>query len=118
MRWPIMKAFKWIAPEDYNSIVQAAAIKVLDQVKEALIKPCIESMLRSLGHSDAVFLAADELAKRTGDSEEDVLLKALSLYEAAIEGKEKGLRVILVGPDYKYIKEIVGFEKTTEPTKT
>ncbi len=103
--------FQKIPPEDYDLIIQAAAIKVLDQVKEVLIKPCIESTMRSRGYSDAVLLAADELAESTGETSEDVLLKALTLYEIALDAKKKGQRVILTGPDYHFIREIVGFDQ-------
>jgi hypothetical protein len=107
-----------LSPEDSKYVIQATVTKVLDEVKDALLNRAFERAMRSSGLSDAVVLAADELAKRTGDSEEDLLLKALSLYEAALEGKEKGQRLILVGPDYKFIKEIVGFEKTSpEPVE-
>jgi hypothetical protein len=32
------------------------------------------------------------------------------LHEAAIEARPKGQRLVLVGSDYKFIKEIMGFE--------
>jgi hypothetical protein len=40
-----------------------------------------------------------------------VLLKARSLYEAAIDARKKGQRVVLVGRDYPFIKDIVGFDQ-------
>jgi hypothetical protein len=99
-----------LPPEDSTLIIRATINKVLDQLKDVLIQPVGESLGQSLGNSDAVLLAADELAKSTGETSEDVLLKALTLYEAAIEAKEKGQRLILAGPDYRFIREIVGFD--------
>ena len=64
-----------------------------------------------LDHSDNMIVAVDELAKKTGDTKEDILFKALTLYEAAIEARQKGQRLVLVGSDYKFIKEIIGFEQ-------
>jgi hypothetical protein len=56
----------------------------------------------------------EDLALKTGDSSEDVLLKALALYEAAIEARKKGQRLVLVGRDYQFIREIVGFGKESQ----
>ncbi|MFI5456099.1 MAG: hypothetical protein ACHRXM_11680 [Isosphaerales bacterium] len=66
---------------------------------------------KALGHSDAVLNAVDEIANKTSDTKEDVLLKALSLYEAAIDAKRKNQRLVLVGPEYQFIREIVGFDE-------
>jgi hypothetical protein len=64
--------------------------------------------LHQRGYTEAVAIAVNELAARTGDSREDVLLKALALYAAALDASEKGERLAVLGRDYKFIREIVG----------
>ena len=63
--------------------------------------------------SEAVSEAVDELMEKTGDNREDLLLKALVLYEAAIEASRKGQRLALLGHDYRLVREITGFESPT-----
>jgi len=50
----------------------------------------------------------DDLARKTGDAAEDVLLKALTFYEVATDPVKKRQRLALPGPDYRFIREIVG----------
>ena len=50
------------------------------------------------------------LAARTGDSREDTLLKALTLYGIAIDAIEKGNRLSILNSDDELIREIEGFE--------
>lgn len=63
------------------------------------------------GYSDAVASEVEAITSETGDSKEDVLLKALLLYEEALEASQNGQRLVVVGPDYRYIKEIVGLRR-------
>jgi len=99
-----------LSPEEANLIIQATVTKVLDQLKDSVCQRVFDSAQQMLDHSDNMIVAVDELAKKTGDTKEDILFKALTLYEAAIEARQKGQRLVLVGSDYKFIKEIIGFE--------
>lgn len=100
-----------LSPEDADFIIQATAAKVLDQLKDGgVFQQAFESAQRTLGHSDNVIVAVDDLARKTGDTKEDILFKALALYEAAVEAKQMGQRLVFVGPDYRFIKEIIGFD--------
>lgn len=63
--------------------------------------------------SEPVAEAVDELVEKTGDNREDLLLKALVLYEVAIDASRKGQRLALLGHDYRLIREITGFELPT-----
>src|ERR1700733_14468142 len=109
-----------LSPEEANVIIQATVTKVLDQLKDSVCQRVIDSAQQMLDHSDNMIVAVDDLAKKTGDTKEDILFKALVLYEAAIEAKQKGQRLVLVGSDYKFIKEIIGFEhmkpESSQPT--
>jgi hypothetical protein len=108
-----------LEPEDAKFILQATRTMFLDQLKDSLRQLASSGSLQQmLGYSDNVIVALDDLAEKTGDSKEDILLKALALYEAAIDAKQKGQRLVLVGSDYKFIKEIIGFEQMKpEPTQ-
>jgi hypothetical protein len=67
--------------------------------------------------SEAVSEAVDELMKKTGDNREDLLLKALTLYKAAVDAARKGQRLALLGQDYQFIREIIGLEEPTSGKK-
>jgi len=108
----VNKVLQKLSPEDADFIIQSTVTKVLDQIKDdRLFQGVFDRVQRGLGHSDNVIIAVDDLARKTGDTKEDVLFKALALFEAAVEAKQKGQRLVLVGPDYRFIKEIVGFEQ-------
>jgi UDP-N-acetyl-D-mannosaminuronic acid transferase (WecB/TagA/CpsF family) len=100
-----------LSPEDANLIIQATVTKVLDQIKDRVFRQAFDSAQQVLGDSDNMIVAVDDLAKKTGDTKEDILFKALALYEAAIDAKQKGQRLVLLGSDYRFIKEIIGFEQ-------
>ena len=71
-----------------------------------------------LGLTDTVLAEVEDLTSKTGDTKEDLLLKALTLYEAALEARQKGQRLVLVGPDYRFIQEIVGIDRVKPETAT
>jgi hypothetical protein len=64
-----------LSPEDTNLLIQATVTKVLDQIKERVCQRVFDSAQQMLGHADNLVLAVDDLAK-TGDTKEDILLKA------------------------------------------
>jgi hypothetical protein len=102
---------KTVPPEKALALVRAVMDRVTTMFKDEVIPESVNLIRQELGKSDAVTRNVDEIARNTGDSREDVLLKALSLYEAAIDAKRKNQRLVVVGPDYHFIKEIVGFEQ-------
>jgi hypothetical protein len=107
----VSEVLQKLAPEDANLIIQATVTKVLDHLKNSVCQRVFDSAHQMLDHSDNMIDAVDDLAKKTGDTKEDILFKALTLYEAAIEAKQKGQRLVVVGSDYRFIKEIIGFEQ-------
>ena len=60
---------------------------------------------------EAVAEAIDKLVAKTGDNREDLLLKALTLYEVAIDAAREGQRLAMLGQDYRFIREVVGLEE-------
>jgi hypothetical protein len=117
---------KKLPPEDAKAMVKALANitqamvdKSLTQLKKDLAPDILRLIQGMMGHSDAVIAEVADLENKTGDTREDVLLKALSLYEAALEAKQKGQRLVVVGPDYRFIREIVGFDRAgREPAQS
>jgi hypothetical protein len=82
-----------------------------DDAKEILKGLVFDSIRERLGHSDAVMAMVDDLTSETGDTREDLLLKAVILFETALKATRKGQRLVLVEPDYRFIQEIVGIDR-------
>jgi hypothetical protein len=110
------EAVKDVPPEKAMRLMKNLIAQVFDGIKETIIPQTIHITRHQLGYTDAVVNAVNEIAHRTSDSREEVLLKALSLYETAIEAKQKDQRLVLVGPEYKFIREIIGFDQINSET--
>ena len=95
-----------------RELVKSLVITTLRELDTDLIPETLHTVQETLGHTDAVMAAVEELRGNTGDTKEDVLLKALTLYEAALGANEKGQRLVVVGPDYRFIREIIGFDRS------
>ena len=76
--------------EEY--IKKHLASELEDKLK-SFAKQASAGELHDRGYTEAVSEAVRQLAARTGDTNEDVLLKALALYEAALDASEKGERL-------------------------
>lgn len=90
----------------------------------------IESFLKSIVKSEirkSVPLAIDEsfqkfrfdeevsglihlLAARSNDAKDQVLRKALTLYGLALDAREKGNKLAILGPDDEILHDVTGFE--------
>ena len=106
---------KEIPPDEAVGIVKSITEMVIRQLKDGvvhrIVNESLDEMRQSLGHTDAVLGTVEDLVQKTGDTNEDVLLKALALYDAAIKARRKGQRLVLVGGDYHFVREIVGFDQ-------
>ena len=98
---------KKLSPEDAKQLMRIVVETAMDAV-EARIPGLFGSVRDMLGYTDTVLAEVEDLTNKTGDTREDVLLKALILYEAAVDATQKGQRLVLVEPDYRFIREIVG----------
>ena len=108
---------KKLSPEDARLFMKAVADTTFEAV-EARIPGLFGSVRDMLGYTDAVLAEVEDLTNKTGDTREDLLLKALTLYEAAFEATQKGQRLVLVGPDYRFIQEIVGIDRVKPEAAT
>jgi hypothetical protein len=79
-----------------------------EDAKEVLKDLVFDSIRETLGHSDTVMAKVDDLTNQTGETREDALLKALLLYERALRANRQGQRLVVVGPEYQFIQEIIG----------
>jgi hypothetical protein len=82
-----------------------------EDAKEIVKSLIVDSIRETLGHSDAVMTMVDDLTSETGDTREDLLLKAMILFETALKATRKGQRLVLVESDYRFIQEIVGIDR-------
>jgi hypothetical protein len=101
--------------EEFADLVKKQVIELLakglveKQITELIEKdPYLGKNLREAVNSEAVFLAMDKLVEKTGDSREDLLLKALTLYEVVTDAISKGQRLALLTQDYRFVREIIG----------
>lgn len=106
---------KKLPPEDAGEIVKSVVKVATDAIDSSvsrltsdLVPKVFELVREQLGFSDAVLAEIQNISSESGDSYEDLLLKALLLYKAALEATQKGQRLVVVGPDYRFIREIVG----------
>jgi hypothetical protein len=105
------EAVKDVPPEKVMRLMKTLLAQIADSVKETIVPQSIDMFRQQLGYTDAVANAVNEITHRTSDSREELLLKALSLYETAIEAKQNDQRLVLVGPEYRFIREIIGFDQ-------
>ena len=70
----------------------------------------IEEATRSRRYDEEIAGLVQLLAARSNEVKEEVIRKALTLYGLALDAKEKGNKVVIVGPDDEIIHDVVGFE--------
>jgi hypothetical protein len=113
----LSEILKELPPERAANLIKLIIGMVWSELRSIVVPETLDTIRDQLGHSDVVLRAVEELTEKTTDSREDVLLKALSLYDAAIEAKKRNQRLVLVGPDYQFIREIVGFDRTKQESQ-
>ena len=103
------EVLKKLPPEDAGIIVKYVVDAMNDT--RSTLKHClpeiVDTTLQSLGISDSVMRELRKVASETGEGFEDVLLKALVLYKAAVEATHKGHRLVIVDDEYQLIREIM-----------
>jgi hypothetical protein len=108
------EALKSLSPEARDAIdrlVVEHALEALKAMLPSIIEKSVPGLLTDkLGYSVIIGKIVSKLAKHTGDTKEDVLLKALGLYEAAVDANDKGERLAILGPKYEFVREITGFD--------
>ena len=110
------EVLKKLPPEDAGIIVKYV-VDAMNDTRSTLkhyLPEIVDTTLRRFGISGSVMRELGEIATETGEGFEDVLLKALVLYKAAVEATRKGQRLVIVGPDYRLIREIVEIDSPVE----
>jgi hypothetical protein len=106
------EAVKDVPPENVmRLILKILLAQIAEGIKETIVPQSIDIIRQQLGYTDAVANAVNEITHKTSDSRGELLLKVLSLYETAIKAKQKDQRLVLVGPEYRFIREIIGFDQ-------
>jgi hypothetical protein len=109
---------KNVPPEQAVGIVKQIADMVMRQLKDEVVPRIVhesfDGIRQRLGLTNAVLGAVEDLTVETGDTKEDVLFKALALYEAAVRARKKGQRLVLVERDYHFVREIIGFDQENQ----
>ena len=108
---------KNVPPEKAGELIKFIMGMVTTNLMDRVVPESFNRIREVLGHSDVVLGVVNDLAEKTADSREDVLLKALSLYEVAIEAKQRNERLVLVGHDYQFIREIIGLEQRNRDSR-
>jgi hypothetical protein len=102
---------KKLPAAEAKELVKSVVAMTLRELDKGSVPETFHAVKEMLGHTDAVMAEVEELRGRTGDTKEDLLLKALALFEAALEATQKGQRLVVVSPDYRFIKEIIGIDR-------
>lgn len=91
---------------------QAFLTLMVDRIVGGLEKTLpdkLENALRQVGYTDEVSGLVRLLASRSGDTKEQVIRKALTLYGLALDYVEKGDRVVILDAEDTIVREIEGF---------
>jgi hypothetical protein len=80
-------------------------------LRQAMHEALSDVMLeQTRSHSEEAAELLRILATRSGDNREDVLLKAVRLYQLALDAVEKGNSLAIITPEDEIVREITGFE--------
>lgn len=86
--------------------------------KVAQVSERAAQTLNSLSPLKSASDYAARLADQAGDSEEDLIFKALALYDTALEAKDHDHRIVIVTKDYKFVQEIIGIGRSVPEPQT
>jgi hypothetical protein len=89
-----------------GEVVRASIPSVL----KAAMPSVLDTVFQEIGYSGEVAGLIHLLAARSGDTDESVLRKALTLYGVALNAQEKGNRLAILSPTDEIVHEIVGFD--------
>lgn len=82
----------------------------VSRLLETNFSDIVPSFLEMVGITlEAVGLIQD-IASRTKDSREDVVRKALNLYQLLLDAQDEGNRMAILSPDDTIVHEVVGYE--------
>ncbi len=80
----------------------------LEFVADHAARRVLESSRREIGYTKESAALVPLLAARSGESNEEVLYKALQLYQVVLDYAEKGDRLAILDPEDTIVREIEG----------
>lgn len=106
-----MKKFSdFIAVMKSDGFIQKLVdMMVHNDVAVDAIKQVARQSREQAGYSGEVDEVVSRLATRSGESREEVLLKALNVYGLALDAIEDGNSLVVVTPEDEIVREITGF---------
>jgi hypothetical protein len=98
-----------LSPTQLTKLTAAMSETLREEVRKVL-PPAIESALREYGYSNEVLGLLHVLAAKSNDRYEDLLRKALTLYNVALDASDNGNRMAILNPEDVIVREIVGVD--------
>ncbi len=112
---------KELPPDQLRKLFDAMSEMVKEGIREALpsvpdlVSSVRKDLVQEYGLSNEVIGLLRLLASKSDDSYEDLLRKALTLYNVALDARDNGNRLAILNPDDVIVREIVGFEPSEHP---
>lgn len=101
----IPESLRGLIPEEQDKVVSFFEKLMMEIIKK---KYFTDLITKEHARKNTIAETADEIARTTGDEREEVILKALTLYELAIDAVNEGKRLVLLTQDYRFSREITG----------
>jgi hypothetical protein len=92
--------------------------EMLEQVLQKALPSAIDRFAEKHGLSSVAIGLLHLAAGRSNESYEDALRKALTLYNYALDAREKGHRLAILNSDDEIVHDIVGVGDPTETYQT
>ena len=86
---------------------------IVQNIRNALRSEAFSRLAMQTNLSEVVLESLGAITAKTGASQDDALLMALTLYDVAIDALRQGLRLVLVDKDYRFVREVTGLVEET-----
>jgi hypothetical protein len=103
--------------EGLSSNESRELLALMPELVEQATKAALDRVSQKLGYSSEVAGLLHLLAAKSHDSYEDLLRKALTLYNVALDAKDNGNRLAILNPDDIIVREIVGIGPSDHATQ-
>jgi hypothetical protein len=106
---PWVEVLKALPPEQVGKFNGYFLGMVQAAIKSAM-PGAINNALEKHGYTEEIADLIRVISARTNDPKEEVLRKALTLYEVCLDARDQGNRVSILSPDDLILSEVKGFE--------
>ena len=109
----VADALKGLSENQVKAVVRFVSKVSRDTLTEVLpaqIRAALADTLTSVGYTEEIAGLVQLLAARSGDSREDTLKKALTLYGLALDARRQGNRLAILSPEDDIVQDIIGFD--------